>query len=381
MSSTTLSEIQLIPAPTFIKEFRKYRLVNEELVDGDRTKLIIEKAERKDSALFTCTAINDYGEDSMNIQLTVQDIPDAPQNLEVHDISSRNVRLTWNKPFDGNSPILQYTVMWRQINDKINGETFLGDIAGGPITVPGSETTLTVRGLRPKTRYFFRVKCQNTLGESQFGAEVAATTLEEPPRHAPEEVRAITLSSRAINVTWKVSVEDTDDSIEGYYVGYKLYGSPDTFTFKPVESIKGRTQYFIVSNLNRFTEYSIVVQAFNARGAGPPSEEVMTRTLEFDPPGIPVIKTYYATSTAIKLSWELSALPSAPISGYILHHRLEDHHWQETHLNGDQNVYTLRDLQCGSTYYIYLVAFNSVNQGNSSEVISAKTNGNGNYKY
>ncbi|GFQ86918.1 down syndrome cell adhesion molecule homolog [Trichonephila clavata] len=259
----------------------RYRLVNEELVDGDRTKLIIEKAERKDSALFTCTAINDYGEDSMNIQLTVQDIPDAPQNLEVHDISSRNVRLTWNKPFDGNSPILQYTVMWRQINDKINGETFLGDIAGGPITVPGSETTLTVRGLRPKTRYFFRVKCQNSLGESQFGAEVAATTLEEPPRHAPEEVRAITLSSRAINVTWKVAVEDTDDSIEGYYVGYKLYGSPETFTFKPVESIKGRTQYFIVSNLNRFTEYSIVVQAFNARGAGPPSEEVMTRTLEF----------------------------------------------------------------------------------------------------
>ncbi|GIY07001.1 down syndrome cell adhesion molecule-like protein Dscam2 [Caerostris extrusa] len=106
-----------------------------------------------------------------------------------------------------------------------------------------------------------------------------------------------------------------------------------------------------------------------------------------------MIKTYYATSTAIKLSWELSALPSAPISGkyalqyfclmkhndisYILHHRLEDHHWQETHLNGDQNVYTLRDLQCGSTYYIYLVAFNSVSQGNSSEVISAKTNGNG----
>lgn len=41
-------------------------------MDGDRTKLIIEKAERKESALFTCTAVNDYGEDSMNIQLTVQ---------------------------------------------------------------------------------------------------------------------------------------------------------------------------------------------------------------------------------------------------------------------------------------------------------------------
>ncbi|GFV93112.1 down syndrome cell adhesion molecule-like protein Dscam2 [Trichonephila clavipes] len=101
-------------------------------------------------------------------------------------------------------------------------------------------------------------------------------------------------------------------------------------------------------------------------------ERCMASGHPHDPPGIPVIKTYYATSTAIKLSWELSALPSAPISGYILHHRLEDHHWQETHLNGDQNVYTLRDLQCGSTYYIYLVAFNSVNQGNSSEHVLHK---------
>ncbi|GIX77855.1 down syndrome cell adhesion molecule [Caerostris darwini] len=54
-----------------------------------------------------------------------------------------------------------------------------GKTVGGPLHVPGSETTLIIRGLRPKTRYFFRVKCENTLGESQFGAEVAITTLEE----------------------------------------------------------------------------------------------------------------------------------------------------------------------------------------------------------
>lgn len=50
---------------------------------------------------------------------------------------------------------------------------------GGPLTAPGEETTLTIRGLKPKTRYFFRVMCENILGESQYGAEVAVTTLEE----------------------------------------------------------------------------------------------------------------------------------------------------------------------------------------------------------
>lgn len=48
------------------------------------------------------------------------DIPDAPQNLEIHDVASRSVRLTWQKPFDGNFPITRYTIMWRQTDGKQN---------------------------------------------------------------------------------------------------------------------------------------------------------------------------------------------------------------------------------------------------------------------
>lgn len=56
---------------------------------------------------------------------------------------------------------------------------FAGQSAGGPLTVHGGERSLTIRALKPKTRYFFRVKCMNALGESQYGAEVAVTTMEE----------------------------------------------------------------------------------------------------------------------------------------------------------------------------------------------------------
>ncbi|XP_035219934.1 Down syndrome cell adhesion molecule-like protein Dscam2, partial [Stegodyphus dumicola] len=156
--------------PLDLSKEHRYTQMTETVSTGERSKLIIEKAERKDSAMVTCTATNDYGEDSINIQVTVQDIPDAPQNLEIHDVASRSVRLTWKRPFDGNFPITRYTIMWRQIDGKT---------VGGPLHVPGSETTLIIRGLKPKTRYFFRVKCENILGESQFGAEVAITTLEE----------------------------------------------------------------------------------------------------------------------------------------------------------------------------------------------------------
>lgn len=75
----------------------------------------------------------------------------------------------------------------------------------------------------------------------------------------------------------------TDDlnSIEGFYVGYKIQRSPEPYTFKPVTKKEGSHQHFEVTDLNRYTEYSVVVQAYNSRGAGPPSEDALVRTLEF----------------------------------------------------------------------------------------------------
>lgn len=50
----------------------RYTQTTESVSGGERSNLIIDKAERKDSALITCTASNGYGEDSINIQVTVQ---------------------------------------------------------------------------------------------------------------------------------------------------------------------------------------------------------------------------------------------------------------------------------------------------------------------
>ncbi|GIY19226.1 down syndrome cell adhesion molecule-like protein Dscam2 [Caerostris darwini] len=54
---------------------------------------------------------------------------------------------------------------------------------------------------------------------------------------------------------------------------------------------------------------------------------------------------------------------------------MEERDWHEVHLTGDRSSYTLHELQCGTSYSFYLVAFNSAGHGNSSEIISAKTEG------
>ncbi|GIX79485.1 down syndrome cell adhesion molecule-like protein Dscam2 [Caerostris darwini] len=76
--------------------------------------------------------------------------------------------------------------------------------------------------------------------------------------------------------------EDDASNIDGFYVGYKINASPDPYTFIPVDkSHKSEVQSYELTSLNRFTEYSFIIQAYNKRGAGPPSETTSVRTLEF----------------------------------------------------------------------------------------------------
>lgn len=41
--------------------------------------------------------------------------PDVPSNLECRGVSSRSVKLSWRRPFDGNSPVLSYIVQYQPI--------------------------------------------------------------------------------------------------------------------------------------------------------------------------------------------------------------------------------------------------------------------------
>lgn len=62
---------------------------------------------------------------------------------------------------------------------------------------------------------------------------------------------------------------------------------------------------------------------------------------------------------------------------YVLHQRKEADHWQETPISTVQPVYTVRELECGTTYQFYMTAHNSLGRSEPSDVIRAKTDGAG----
>jgi len=64
----------------------------------------IENIQMSDSGLYECFARNNYSQDRSIINIRVQNIPDRIENLFVQNSN----RISWTKPFDGNSKINKY---------------------------------------------------------------------------------------------------------------------------------------------------------------------------------------------------------------------------------------------------------------------------------
>lgn len=167
------------------------------------------------------------------------------------------------------------------------------------------------------------------------------------------------------------------------------------------------------------------IQAFNLAGAGPSTSEFSAKTLDFDVPSAPKIRALKSNTSSIELSWTVHG--EEPVSGYIISYKMagtgqtignervdggtltmdsqDGAEWKTIKVdNGDNDnvtifesfwaesttpsssgghatrkTYLLDGLKCGTKYFIYVNAYNSVGQGDPSEVILSRTEGNGRF--
>lgn len=83
---------------------------------GVNSQLTIAHSDRHDSGVYRCIAENPYGRAEQIVFLAVQERPDTPSYLEVFEVGSRTIKLSWRRPFDGNSPVLSYLVQYQALN-------------------------------------------------------------------------------------------------------------------------------------------------------------------------------------------------------------------------------------------------------------------------
>jgi Fibronectin type III domain len=245
------------------------------------SELGITNTYRQDSGIYICQAGNSFGQDEMSIHLIVQEVPEPPKTLRINSQQSRSLQLSWSQPFAGNSPILEYNVQYKMITDNWQ--------AAERITVTGTQTVITIQNLRPAKAYHIRVSAENKLGTSEFSEIVQITTLEEVPSGPPLNVRGEPKSSTEIHLNWDAPERDQwNGNLLGYYVGYQLHSNSNEldpsptqgFNFKTVEVRSHFGGDTTLQNLNKYSQYNIVVQAYTSQGSGPPSKEITMSTLE-----------------------------------------------------------------------------------------------------
>ncbi|XP_052739471.1 cell adhesion molecule Dscam2 isoform X11 [Bicyclus anynana] len=286
----------------------RYTIREEILPGGVVSDLSIRRTERSDSALFTCVATNAFGSDDTSINMIIQEVPEAPYGLKVLDKSGRTVQLSWAAPYDGNSPIKKFLIEYKRA--KGNWEKDIDRVL-----VPGDATEAGVFSLRPATAYHIRIVAENELGTSEPSETVTIITAEESPTGMPQDVKVDAVDKHTLRVTWKPpQPQDWNGELQGYYVGYKLASSNKSFVFETVDISKesGKEHHLDIFNLKTYTQYAIVVQAFNKMGSGPVSNEVRAYTAEGAPSAPPQdVLCTTLTAQTIRVSWVSPPLAAA----------------------------------------------------------------------
>lgn len=103
--------------------------------------------------------------------------------------------------------------------------------------------------------------------------------------------------------------------IRGYQIGYREYSTGGNFQFNIISiDTTGDSEIYTLDNLNKFTQYGLVVQACNRAGTGPSSQEIITTTLEdgrfWRPQLVPLLPQ--------RSVWGPAVVPAGPPAGFAV---------------------------------------------------------------
>ncbi|GAB5582647.1 protein sidekick-1 isoform X1 [Prionailurus iriomotensis] len=249
------------------------------------------------------------------------ELPGAPSNLVISNISPRSATLQFRPGYDGKTSISRWIVEgqvgaigeeeeWVSLYEEENE--------------PDAQT-LEIPNLTPYTHYRFRMRQVNIVGASPFSqSSRVIQTLQAPPDVAPTSITVRTASETSLRLRW-VPLPDSQYNGNPESVGYRIkYWRPDLRPQALAQVINDRLEReFTIEGLEEWTEYELQMQAFNAIGAGPWSEAVRGRTRESEifPSAAPEnVSAEAVSSTQILLTW--ASVPEQDQNGLILGYKI-----------------------------------------------------------
>ncbi|KAL5282509.1 hypothetical protein ACFFRR_005558 [Megaselia abdita] len=277
-------------------------------------ELHIKHTESSDSGAYVCRANNAFGHDQQLTQLQVQEPPQAPDVFEVNGVLSNSISLKWI-PKTNAVDVSKYIIEYKELNDpyviKWNTKEVLRI----------SQYSTLIENLKPATKYIFQIIAEGVAGRSSPSKELIVKTEPLRPAGPPLEVSARPISSTEIFVKWKAPLlELRHGDIQGYNIGYSSSSGPTLYNFTSITGdMDDGNGEIILTNLEKFTKYNLIVQAFNEVGPGPLSDPIIIQTMEDIPSHYPEDPRCAAlTSQSLQISWQPppSHLTNGIIQGY-----------------------------------------------------------------
>ncbi|KAH0950048.1 hypothetical protein HN011_002504 [Eciton burchellii] len=347
------------------------------------SELRIVQASHMDRGDYVCVAANAYGHDKATIHLLVQEPPDFPRNLHVAEQGSRSILLAWSSPAsdrDANhasSPITNYILQYKEAQDVWHEHNTQQLVAG-------DNTVALVSSLKPATTYHFRVLAENHLGTSAPSDILHVQTDGEVPGGPPRHVSVEPLGPQQLKITWQPPDRSLwNGELLGYTIGYTNLGN-DQSTNSTRVGITGNgdgSHDYRLTGLRKYTQYSIVVKAFNSKGDGPGSEPVMAHTFE-DVPSAPPQNVACAALNGQNIQMTWKPPPSEKVHGVVQGYKLlyeaasgaasDSQTGRETKISHALST-VLHTLAPYTNYTVQVLAYTKVGEGVASNPVSCTT--------
>lgn len=267
------------------------------------SELIMEFVDRSDSSLFTCLADNSIGQDELTYRLIVQELPDAPINIRVASITSSSIKLSWQAPFDGNSPINQYIIEYKQDRAAPSGDSSNQQEQQG-----------TSQQQQHQKHNHNRYHHNNNNNNIDINNQVESETGYKSTGSTSEWIR--------INVPNRGGQQQQQQMSTSLSAELQQKSKLTTTT---TMNIDDNNQLFVIlRNLKAKTTYHIRLASVNSIGQGEFCPQLTVTTAEEAPSYRPAeVKAQPMSSSSIKVVWRGPIIQdySAPIKGYYVGYR------------------------------------------------------------
>ncbi|XP_051986233.1 neural cell adhesion molecule L1-like protein isoform X5 [Xyrauchen texanus] len=278
-----------------------------------------------------------------------------PENIKIEGHLPHEMDINWEplSPLEHNGPGLEYKVSYRRQGTE---EDWMEHIV--------KRHSFVVKNTPTFVLYEIKIQAKNRVGWGPDPKIITAYSGEDFPSAAPEDVGVEVINDTMVKVRW---AHVHKDKLHGHLGGYRvnwwrhrsLLDSKKTHGNKHTLTFAGERTHAVVTGLRPFSEYSLIVMAFNNRGNGPGSHPVSFQTTEGVPGQVASFRATNIQKHKVTLTWSPPIDANGVLISYILQYQLingteEVGPLMTKNISADINKLPLHDLEALSRYKFYL---------------------------